>query len=435
MRDIDYRKLIQKTNPHTQRFIFATGIECSYPTIEHEGRRIRRDQLEECFHYDRWREDFQLIVDMGIKYVRYGLPYYRMHLAPGRYDWSFSDEVMREMKRLDLIPILDLCHFGVPDWIENFQNPELCEHFPHWARAVAERYPWVWLYTPINEMYIAAEFSAFYGWWNERMRTHQSFVRAIKHLTRANLDAMLRILEVRPDAQFVQAESSEHFHANEPDLVPHADFLNERRFLTLDLTYCRDVSATMYQYLLDHGMTQEEYQYFHRYNLREHCVIGNDYYVTNEHLVMAPDEHRASGDVFGYYVVTRKYYDRYYLPVMHTETNKNEPDSVEWLWRTWTNIQQLRDDGVPIVGMTWYSLHDQIDWDVALREKNDRVNPLGLYDLDRNIRRVGWEYKKLIEQWQHIPLIPNGPLTLRGDWGLTPGEVKISPEIHRTLGR
>ncbi len=64
--------------------------------------------------------------------------------------------------------------------------------------------------------------------------------------------------------------------------------------------------------------------------------------------------------------------------------------------------------------MTWFSLTDQIDWDTALREKNDRVNPLGLYDLDRNIRPVGLAYKRLIEQWRDTPLIPNGPLTLVG---------------------
>ena len=34
-------------------FMFATGIECSYPTID--GGRTRRDLLEECGHYTHWR--------------------------------------------------------------------------------------------------------------------------------------------------------------------------------------------------------------------------------------------------------------------------------------------------------------------------------------------------------------------------------------------
>jgi hypothetical protein len=62
----------------------------------------------------------------------------------------------------------------------------------------------------------------------------------------------------------------------------------------------------------------------------------------------------------------------------------------------------VRNDGVPIVGFTWYSLTDQVDWDTALREENGRVNPLGLYDLDRNIRRVGRSYKQLIRDWREV---------------------------------
>jgi hypothetical protein len=55
-----------------------------------------------------------------------------------------------------------------------------------------------------------------------------------------------------------------------------------------------------------------------------------------------------------------------------------------------------------VVGFTWYSLTDQVDWDTALRETNGNVNPLGLYDLDRNIRRVGRAYKQLIADWREV---------------------------------
>ncbi len=60
---------------------------------------------------------------------------------------------------------------------------------------------------------------------------------------------------------------------------------------------------------------------------------------------------------------------------------------------------------MPIIGFTWYSLQDQVDWDTGLRENNGRVNPLGLCDLDRKIRPVGYAYKKLIEKWSKT--LPN----------------------------
>src|SRR5437764_10755717 len=97
-------------------FAFATGIECSYPTIAGpDGRSKRIDELESTFHYRHWKEDLALVRQMGLSYLRYGPPYYRVHAGPGRYDWEFTDLVFAEMRRLQIVPIADLCHFGVPD--------------------------------------------------------------------------------------------------------------------------------------------------------------------------------------------------------------------------------------------------------------------------------------------------------------------------------
>ena len=406
-----YRHPHKHLNPNAQRFIFATGIECSYPTIETARGKKRRDQMRECGHYERWREDLQLTHDLGIRFLRYGPPYYQTHLAPGRYDWSLTDEVLPVMRQMGIVPIMDLCHFGVPDWLENFQNPDFCFHFADYARAFAGRYPWVRFYTSVNEMFIAAEFSALYGWWNERMKSDRAFVTALKHIVRANVEAMLSILKVRPDALFIQSESSEYTHPSHPDLPDESEMLNERRFLSLDLNYGRRVNSWMYEYLLENGMTTDEYDFFLRHDLREHCIIGNDYYITNEHLLVSETERVTSGDIFGYYVVTKDYYERYDLLAMNTETNIAGPDAEMWMWKTWANIQRLRHDRVPVCGMTWYSLIDQIDWDIALREDNGRVHPVGLFDLDRKIRPVGEAYRQLVEQWSFMPLLPEGMLS------------------------
>ena len=95
----------------------------------------------------------------------------------------------------------------MPDWIGDFQNPDFPQLFADYARAFAARFPWVQLYTPVNEMYITALFSARYGWWNEQLASDRGFVTALKHLVRANMLAMEAILEVRPDALFIQSDS------------------------------------------------------------------------------------------------------------------------------------------------------------------------------------------------------------------------------------
>lgn len=388
----------------SRRFMFATGIENSYPTIRlPDGSTGRVDEMEKTGHYRRWRDDFGLVKELGIEYLRYGPPYYKTHVSPGSYDWAFADETFNALKEMGITPIADLCHFGVPDWIGNFQNPDFPKYFAEYARAFADRYPWVRLYTPVNEILIAALFSAQYGWWNESLTGDRSFVTALKHICQANELAEQAILKCQADVTFIQSESTEYFHPEGPECQERAAFLNEKRFLALDLTYGYPLCVTMYEYLLDNGMTRAEYHWFAENQVKSRSVMGNDYYVTNEHLVHRDGSTSPSGEIFGYYVITKQYFDRYHLPVMHTETNFSDSEQAPfWLWKQWANLHQLKLEGVPILGFTWYSLTDQVDWDTALREDNGTVNPLGLVDLNRNLRPVGRAYKKLIEQWREI---------------------------------
>ena len=406
----------------TPSFLFATGIENSNPTIG--GGRMRVDELAKCGHYDKWSLDFDLVEDLGIRVLRYGPPIHRTWQGEGRYDWSFADVTFADLRRRNIAAIADLCHFGVPDWIGDFQNPDFPALFAAYAGDFARRYPWVQLYTPINEMYICAAFSALYGWWNEQLASDRAFVTALKHIVRANVMAMGEILQSRPDAIFIQSESSEYYHAENPAAIRPAEIMNARRFLSLDLNYGRRVNSEMYEYVMDNGMTREQYHFFMEHRYKHNCIMGNDYYVTNEHRVCADGRTRSAGEVFGYHVITRQYHERYRLPVMHTETNIQEGpggnEAVNWLWKEWANVLRVRNDGVPVVGFTWYSLTDQVDWDTALREDKGRVFKVGLYDLDRNIRAVGRAYRQLIADWREVlptqSVCLQVPVTMPGDY-------------------
>ncbi|NUT00471.1 MAG: hypothetical protein HOP96_05805 [Sphingomonas sp.] len=133
-------------------------------------------------------------------------------------------------------------------------------------------------------------------------------------------------------------------------------------------------------------------------------MLGVDYYEWNEKLIDSDGRPRALGELFGWSVIARQYWDRYRRPMMHTETNRiDASDAPQWLWRQWHNVQLLRHEGVPLVGFTWYSLTDQIDWGTALRRTFGRVDPVGLFDLNREVRAVGLSYKHLIDMHRDQP--------------------------------
>jgi len=364
-------------------FIFASGIECSYPRLE--GGRWRRDEMAATGHYRRWPEDLELAVELGLSHLRYGPPLHLAYPARGRFDWALVDGPMQAMERRGLTPIVDLCHFGLPDWLADFQNPEVPEALTAYAAAFAERYPQVRFFTPINEMYVCARFSALDGLWNEQLRDERAFATAVRHLAKANVLMMRTILQRRPDAVFATSESGELSQAccPDPDVVRIADFENERRFLPLDLVFAHPVSDGMHTHLIDHGMPADEYDWFMRQKVPRRAILGVDYYDWNEKLIDTEGRPQALGELFGWYVIASQYYDRYRRPLMHTETNHLDArEAPRWLWRQWHNVRLIQKAGVPLVGFTWYSLTDQVDWDIGLAEALGDVNPVGLFDLN-----------------------------------------------------
>jgi uncharacterized protein (DUF362 family) len=423
------------------KFIFATGIECSYPVITgRDGRSQRIDELEKTFHNKFWKQDLALVREMGLRYLRYGPPYYKIHLAPGKYDWEFTDLVFDEVRRLGIIPIVDLCHFGVPDWVGDFQNPDWPELFSQYASAFAERFSWVQFYTPVNEIYVCAKLSAWNGIWNERKRDDdRAFITALKNLCKANLLAAGAILQVRSDAIFIQSESAEYFHAGsgDPEIVKRAQWENDRRFLSFDLLYSVSPCTEIGLYLLDNGMTRDEYRWFMSHGLGDRIVMGNDFYERNEQIIVPGGAAKPAGEVFGWAAITRQYYDRYRRPVMHTETNTLDADAApRWLWKEFFNVQSLREQGVPVLGFTWFSLTDQVDWDSALAQDLGRVNPVGLYDLQRSARPVAAAYRELLLQFGSEPLFPRSPVLEFGQGAAPPPPPpRIQPKPKHIVGK
>jgi beta-glucosidase len=377
-------------------FFFTTGIENSYPTLR-SGARI--DQMAKCGHYERWEEDFALVREMGLDAIRYGPAYYRTHTGPGRFDWESCDAPMARLRELRIEVIADLCHFGVPSWLGGFQDPAFPVLFADYARAFARRYPWVRYYTPVNEIFICASFSALLGWWNECEASDAAFVRALRNLCMAHELAVDAILAERPDAIFVQTESVEHFHPAGRAASSEAERLNGLKYLSLDLTLGRELAPGMAGFLNGHGVTSNDLRFFRERHAVGHRWLGLDYYPTCEHRVTSTGRRSKCRNARGLRTLAAEYYARYRIPLFHAETNRAPRFATEWLASQWSDVLALRSEGIPVHGFTWYSLTDQIDWQHALREERNDLHPVGLYTLDRRIRPVGVAYRELIARW------------------------------------
>jgi beta-glucosidase/6-phospho-beta-glucosidase/beta-galactosidase len=372
-------------------FLVATGIECSAPRIR-GGKR--RDELLLTGHWDRVEEDLDLIRSLDIGWLRYGIPFHIVSRDPACLDWTWTDRAMSAMRERGIEPIVDLLHFAVPDDLDGFGDERLVARWLRFVHAFVERYPWVQAYTPVNEPFISAFFSARLGWWNERRRSDRAFVRALERIVTCAIEGSRIIREARPDAWVLHNDACEALLPEVPATARLAAFRHELRFVGLDLILGRPLGPEMRRWLLRQGMPAARLDWFAANASSDRSVVGLDYYEGNERLVAADGSERV-GPRSGFAPLARAFHERYGLPVMLAETNITAERAVDWLDELWTDGLQLRAEGIPFVGFCWYSLTDQVDWDTCLREANDRVNSLGLVDLDRRMRPVGTAYASL----------------------------------------
>src|SRR4051812_15741 len=206
------------------------GVECSRVRV---GRRVA-DQLDLTGHRQR-KGDIERIASLGVSAVRY--PVLWEHVAPdglARADWRWADERLARLRELGVRPIVGLLHHGSGPRDTSLLDPAFPARLARYARAVAERYPWVEDFTPINEPLTTARFSGLYGLWYPHARDDRSFVAALLNQLRATRLAMRAIREVTPGARLVQTEDLGACHST-PRLAYQAEFENERRWLTFDL--------------------------------------------------------------------------------------------------------------------------------------------------------------------------------------------------------
>lgn len=374
-------------------FVVATGIECSAPRVD--GRRV--DELVKTGHRERYAEDFALARDAGVRYLRYGIPFHAVHPRPGIFDWSWVDGALAACRAAGLTPIVDLMHFGLPDDLGDYQDPALPDRFRAFVRAFVERYPWTRHFTPVNEPFITAAFSARQGFWNEQLSDERAFVRALLNVVRCVVVGAEEIRRARPDAVLIQAETCHYTHPTVRGAIDRADLENELRFTSFELAFGRRLPDRVVHHLLDHGVERDDLRWFEANGSEENWIVGNDYYASSEMAIGADGQLRSSGVRLGYYELAHQYHERLGRPIMHTETNGAGSAAEPWLESQWTDVVRLRRDGLPIRGFTWYGLVNHVDWDSTLTIDAGRENDCGLVSLARRPRAIFRRFRAIAE--------------------------------------
>ncbi|MEP6948693.1 MAG: family 1 glycosylhydrolase [Ginsengibacter sp.] len=363
---------------------FWGGLECTINRVNDSYF----DQLHLSGHYGR-TEDIKLISELGIKTLRYPVlwekhePRYQQVI-----DWTFTKKALDELNKYCITPVAGLLHHGSGPLYTSLLDDNFPEMFASYAGKVAQQFPWLQYYTPVNEPLTTARFSGLYGLWYPHISNDVSFAKMLLNQVKGIILAMKEIRKVNPRAKLVQTEDLSKTYST-PALWYQAAFENERRWLTYDLL-CGKLQPghTMWNYFLRLGIPEKTLNFFVA-NATLPDIMGFNYYVTSERFLDDDLENYPAhtyggneiqkyadveairvnhGNPSGLKVLLEEGWKRYELPMAITEAhlNSGSEDQLRWLNEICNVCYVALENGINIKAVTFWSLFGAYGWNNLL---------------------------------------------------------------------
>ncbi|MDB4902815.1 MAG: sugar nucleotide-binding protein [Mucilaginibacter sp.] len=404
------------------------GIECTINRVNDQYF----DQLDYAGHYNS-EHDIELIAELGIKKIRYPVLWEKHQPNKDEIiDWSFAERNLEKFRSNGIEVIAGLVHHGSGPGYVNMLDDTFVSGLANYAIKVAEKFPWINYYTPVNEPLTTARFCGLYGIWYPHQHDDKSFCRILINECKATVLAMQGIRKINPGAKLVQTDDLGKIHSTSL-LKYQADFENHRRWLAFDLL-CGKVSPdhALWDYLLSSGIEYYELLFF----IESKCepeVMGFNHYLTSERYLdenlenYPPHTHGGNfeyryadveavrvGHIFpdGPYDLLKQAWDRYHLPIAVTEVHLycTREEQMRWLSTIWNVANQLNNESVNIIAITSWSLLGSFGWNRLLTVTNGDYEP-GVFDLSNGKPRPTVLAKMIKAYHQdnnyHHPLINN----------------------------
>ena len=388
------------------------------------------DQMNLSGHAGR-REDYELFASLGITTCRFGLLWERYERNPG---WAWSDDRLRRLMELGIRPIAGLVHHGSGPEHTSLLDPEFPTKLAAYAASVAQRYPWLDAYTPVNEPNTTARFSGMYGVWYPHHMSRESYLRALLNQLKGTVLSMEAIRQIQPEARLIQTDDVGRISGTE-ELRPTWEMANLRQWLPYDLL-CGMVDRhhPMFRYMRSAGVSEFEILWFSEHPCPPN-VIGVNYYVTSDrfldHRVDLYPADRGSAEgrfidveavrvrsagLTGIDTLLREAWNRYQIPVAVTEAHLgcSVDEQIRWLAELWEGATQVREEGVDCVALTVWALLGSYYWNELVTRANGHYEP-GVFDMSSG-SPVPTELAEVVAQVARGEAPSHPALQRRGWW-------------------
>ncbi len=389
---------------NTQHLELWGGIECTINRIKNKYF----DQLEYAGFYER-KDDIDAIIALGIKALRYPILWEKHQPKKNlKINWERAESDLKKLSNHNVEPIVGLVHHGSGPAHVNFFDGSFETGLAEYAKKVAQQFPNIKYYTPVNEPLTTARFCGLYGHWYPHKKNDFGFAKILISECKAIVLAMNEIRRVNPEAKLIQTEDIGKTHST-PVLAYQAAFENNRRWLTFDLL-CGKVKPdhVLWDYLTYAGIDENDLYFF----LQHSCppdILGCNYYITSErflderleiyplhthgknfrHEYADVEAVRVNEDAFsGPGTVIKELWEQYEVPIAVTEVHLHchRDEQARWFNYVWTTANKLREKNINIIAVTAWALLGSFGWNKLLTQPNGDYEP-GVFNVQSGVLR------------------------------------------------
>ncbi len=360
-------------------------------------------QLDRSGHETR-EDDLQRCAALGIRAIRYPVLWERVAPRdPHELDWQWTDRRLGELQRLGIGAIAGLLHHGSGPHYTSLVDTGFATQFAWYAGQVAQRYPWIDQYTPVNEPLTTARFSGLYGLWFPHGRDERTFKDALLNQCRATVLGMREIRRVNSAARLVQTEDLGKTFST-PAMAYQADFNNALRWLAWDLLFGRvDRNHALWDWLTRSCHASVSELMWFADNPCPPDLIGVNHYITSERflderLERYPTRFHGGNGIQAYAdieavrcraapatdlpALLQEVWTRYKTPLAVTEVHidASREDQLRWFHGVWTACTAAIEQGIPVQAVTAWAMFGSFDWNCLLTQENGYYEP-GVFDV------------------------------------------------------
>lgn len=417
-----------------------------WDVLAHEQDRTAHGETGDvaCDHYHRFREDVAIMKELGLKSYRFSVSWPRvLPEGTGRVNEKgirFYSELVDALLEAGIEPMLTLYHWNLPYALHEkggWRNPDSSDWFAEYAGLLASRLgDRVRYWMTFNEPQIFVGLGHVVGIHApfEKDCPDEELIAISRNVLLAHGKAVRVLRSVVGEKANIGLAPTGDCYLPTENTAEAVEEARKKSFLLDDNFVMSNVwwADPIFLGRVPEGAEARFGEKMYRFSEEEWALVHQplDFYGFNVYqgaLSRGPQAHYDSGehyDEYGYagcpmtsfnwhvtpdvlYYCAKFLYERYGRPVLVTENGManfdwvaldgkvHDPLRIDYLHRYLLELRRAADEGIPVVGYTYWSILDNYEWSAGYDQR------FGLVHVDyrtqkRTIKDAGYFYRDVI---------------------------------------